>query len=301
MPVDPAHPEIDPHVLGEWRLAPVEFVGGRRNHHWRVEREGEPAVLRRYAAMQGDINYELEVLHRLRGSGWPVPKLLEQPAVFGSAYWGLFSLLPGAPTTRTGSAEERTRGRLLAELHNATASLADLGQRDGFQRTDTIITDPALVTAVRSYERIRPDVGGLMRWHIDRACARLAALGLVGAEQIVLHSDFAPWNLLFESDVLSGVLDFESTHLDFRVADFALSWRGAYDDVVHGYEDVHPLSELDRQLLVPIFWGWLFLGVKEEIEAMISGQRPGHGFDWQVKQLTRRSPLFGDMAEPYAR
>ncbi len=91
-------------------------------------------------------------------------------------------------------------------------------------------------------------------------------------------------------DRLSGVLDFESTHLDFRVADFALSWRGSYDEVVHGYEAVHPLSDLDWQLLVPVFWGWLFLGVKDEISAMLSGQAAIHGFDWQGQTTVETKP-----------
>ena len=117
----------------------------------------------------------------------------------------------------------------------------------------------------------------------------------------VLAMAVTAWNLLFDDDTLSGVLDFESTHLDFRVADFALAWRGTYDAVVHGYEEVRRLSGLDRQLLVPVFWGWLFRGVKEEIRDMLDGRRASHGFDWQVKQLTRRSTLFGEMADPYQR
>ena len=80
------------------------------------------------------------------------------------------------------------------------------------------------------------------------------------------------------------------------MADFALSWRGWYDDVVRGYDEAHPLSEFDWHLLVPAFWAWLFLGVKERIEQSSPAQLRHEGFAWQVKQFQRRSELFGDLA-----
>jgi aminoglycoside phosphotransferase (APT) family kinase protein len=257
-------------------------------------------VLQRYAdGPTGELGYELEVLRRLRVLGWPVAEVMEQPLVGGGATWCLFSFLPGAPRAKADAKEQRSRGRLLAALHEATASMTDLGQRGGFDRCDAIVLDPELEVAVRAYERVRPAEARMMRWHIDRARERFASLDLAGVEEIVLHGDFASWNVLFDGDELSGILDFEATHMNFRVADFALAWRGHYDEVVHGYEEVHPLSDLDWKLLVPTFWSWLLMGVKEEIESMLGGGREIHGFDWQIKQLSRRTKLFGELAEPY--
>lgn len=150
----------------------------------------------------------------------------------------------------------------MAELHESTASLTDLGQRRGFERCDATICDLGLMAAVQSYERVRSIEGYMMRWHIDRACERLATLDLVDVETLVLHSDFTAWNIFFKGDELSGIVDFEATHLNVRVADFALSWRDRYDEVIHGYEEVHRLSDLDWQLLVPALWSWLFKGGK---------------------------------------
>ena len=291
--------EMDPQVMQEWHLSPVRFLGGQHNLHWLVESGANALVLRRYSDRHSDLGYELEVLRRLRDLGWPVPQLIEQPIVSGGRTWCLFTQLPGAHTTKTGPAEQRARGRLLAELHESTASVTDLGQRRGFNRSDAVIRDPELLAAVRAYERVQPGPGHMMRWHIDRACERLETLDLDAAETLILHSDFSAWNILFEGDELSGVLDFEGTHLNFRVADFALSWRGRYDDVIKGYEEVHQLSDLDRQLLVPAFWSWLFMGVKEEFSSMLKGELAVHGSDWQIVHLARRSKLFGDLAEPY--
>ncbi len=87
--------------------------------------------------------------------------------------------------------------------------------------------------------------------------------------------------------------------MKYRVSDFALAWRGRQDEVIHGYEQVHELTELDRQLLVPAYWAWLFLGVEEGINRMISGISTPHGFDWQTKHLLRRSRFHDGWAEPY--
>ncbi|MFP6643162.1 MAG: phosphotransferase [Candidatus Latescibacterota bacterium] len=102
-------------------------------------------------------------------------------------------------------------------------------------------------------------------------------------EYQVLHSDFAPWNILFDGDECTGILDFEATHLNVRVADFAMSWRGYYDDVVHGYEEVHKLTDLDWQLLVPTFWSWLFISARDHIERTPPAELRRDSFSWQIK------------------
>ncbi len=191
MQPDGTKPEIEPTILARWNLSPLRSLGGRVNEQWLVKRGSERAVLRRYASVHSDIDYEVEVLRRLAAAGWPVPRPMEEPISHAGEMWCLFSFLPGMQATKAGPAEQRVRGRLLAELHDATATWSDMGQRTGFDRSDAIIFDPALTTAIREYERIQPDVGRLMRWHIDRAHEQLDDLDLANVEQIVLHSDFA--------------------------------------------------------------------------------------------------------------
>jgi aminoglycoside phosphotransferase (APT) family kinase protein len=117
----------------------------------------------------------------------------------------------------------------------------------------------------------------------------------------ILHSDFVPGNLLFQEGVLTGIIDFESTHLNYRVADFALAWRGSNDEVIEGYEEVTTLSEVERRILVPTFWSWLFLGVESEVRTMVNGLSPVHGFDWQVKHMLRRSRFHDGRVPAYPR
>jgi Ser/Thr protein kinase RdoA (MazF antagonist) len=174
-----------------------------------------------------------------------------------------------------------------------------MGQLRGFSRSDELIRDPKLVALVQEYERIYPDVGHIMRWHIDQALESFERIDLDRAETIVLHSDLAPWNLLFEGASLTGIIDLDGTHLNYRVADFANSWRGYQDEVIDGYQEIHKLTDLDWQLLIPVYWSWMFIGVRDEIKAMVPGKAPPHDFEWQIRHLVRREGLLGRRAERY--
>ncbi|MGH2588553.1 MAG: hypothetical protein ACRDJE_26825, partial [Dehalococcoidia bacterium] len=90
-----------------------------------------------------------------------------------------------------------------------------------------------------------------------------------------------PWNIRYARGTLSAVLDFDAAHLDLRVADFALSWRGYQDDVVRGYEEVSPLEPVERELLVPVYWAWVIASAVAAIDAGEPSDR------WAVRHLLR--------------
>ena len=251
-PSDSPVPQI-PHELAQrWDVEPIEYLGSRYNENWLVECRGSRMVLRGHSRdTWDDIAYELEVMRRLLAMGWPVPTVVEEPILAEGRTWCLFSWLSGAPRESTkSSAEMRARGRLLAQLHDSTALLAGMGQRRGFGLSNDVVGDPQLITSVQEYERTYPVEGHIMRWHIDKALEGFERMDLDRAEKIVLHSDFATWNLLFEAERLTGIIDFEATHLNYRVADFANSWRGNQDELIDGYEDVHKLTDRDWELLI---------------------------------------------------
>ena len=54
-----------------------------------------------------------------------------------------------------------------------------------------------------------------------------------------------------------GPLSQRSTAWDHRIGDFALAWRGKYDDVIHGYAEVSPLEPEEWELLTPLWWAFL--------------------------------------------
>src|SRR5258708_1749755 len=204
-------------LLRRWAIAPTVYLGGRRNQHWLVSSGKTELVLH---ASPFDITYELQVQQYLHREGWPVSQLLREPTWLADKTWCLLERLPGA--SRDDSPEERReRGRLLAQLHASTTRLSGLDQRAGFVLADALAGDPELETSLCAYERLRPREGHIMRWHLEWARTAFAKLDLHDAETVVLHGDFARWNLLFQDDRLTGILDFEASQRNYRVADFA--------------------------------------------------------------------------------
>ena len=230
----------------------------------------------------------------LAAAGWPVPPLREPPIRWYGRWWALFGQLPGQQ--RNGPGEDRRRGRLLAELH-ATTSTFSPAPRSGWLPIRNVVFDPQLGDALRFVERHFPEQGRILLWHHEVAARRFAEVTRP-ALYTTIHGDFTSRNLLFVGARLSGLLDFEATHPDHCVADFALAWRARRDDVVRGYDEVTKLTAIDWQLLTPTLWAWAFLGVAAEVARMQRGEIALSGFDWQVEMLLRRSPLMGpDMAE----
>jgi Ser/Thr protein kinase RdoA (MazF antagonist) len=102
-----------------------------------------------------------------------------------------------------------------------------------------------------------------------------------------------------DAGVLSGVLDLDATHLNYRIADFALAWRGDEDEVIEGYEEISPLSELEWEMLLPTYWAWLFYGVKESLRAILASSSTGVHFEWQTRHFSKRSKLIERLAPTY--
>jgi aminoglycoside phosphotransferase (APT) family kinase protein len=86
----------------------------------------------------------------------------------------------------------------------------------------------------------------------------LAAVGAAELPLMVVHGDFAEWNVHYARGRLAGVIDFGLTHLDSRPYELAIArtWRApeaaaAYRAVVarHGWA----LSELEEAAIGPVY------------------------------------------------
>ena len=133
----------------------------------------------------------------------------------------------------------------------------------------------------------------MLLWHLERARALIAPLEPRARAGIAVHGDFTPWNLLFQNGKLSGILDFELARRDHRIADFALAWRGQYDDVIHAYFEVTPIRAEEWALLTPLWWAQLIEGACRNIRAGVRDD------GWTLKMLMRRSKLMGDASSIY--
>lgn len=271
----------------------VAPLGGRLNQHWLVASGRTQLVLRRWAQSidSASVDYELRLLDALALRGWPVAPAIDTPIVVDGRVWSLAPFLAGEPPSADDPrAEQRTRGRLLAALHSDLTHLDGFGQRAPWRRCEAILSDPTLDTLLDSFERLQPEASRILRWHLHRARELLAGLHIEGWPGIVVHGDFTAWNLRFSDGRLSGILDFELAHWDHRIADFALSWRGRYDDVIYGYDEVAPLQADEWAALTPMWWAHLLEGACHDIAAGVRDD------GWTIKQLLRRSPLMGDDA-----
>jgi Ser/Thr protein kinase RdoA (MazF antagonist) len=280
-------------VLARFGVRVVAPLGGRLNQHWRVASRRANLVLRRWSQAPASIDYEVRLLARLAELGWPVAPILDGPLELDGHIWSLAPFLPGdPPSTDDPVAEQRARGRLLATFHADLAQLPELGQRPGWRRCVAILADPTLDHTLAMHEQTHSDEVRILRWHLGRARERMASLQIRHRPGIVVHGDLTPSNLRFKDGRLSGILDFELAHWDHRVGDFALSWRGKYDDVIYGYTEVSPLEPDEWALLTLLWWAGL-------IDGACQNMRNGIRDDgWIIKKLLQRSVLMGpDTAE----
>ncbi len=282
----------------EFRGRVTRPLGGNANMHWLVERDGSTVVLRRYGPWRGsaEITYEIDVMNRLKERGWPVPEVLAGPVAVGRHQWCLFTRLPGFhPRPRNPSsviAEQRARGRLLAELHADLTDLSNLGQREGWVRREEVLNErpdgPSLEQLLREHEPMFPEEVRVLRGYAEQVRERLSQIGAEKLSVIVNHGDLVSSNVLFLRGKLSGLIDFDATHLDHRVADFAWTWRGKHDEFVRGYEEVSPLNEVEQEMLAPAWWAW----VLDAVRMALLWPTPGPvTFDYPISQLSRGSPL----------
>jgi Ser/Thr protein kinase RdoA (MazF antagonist) len=266
-------------------------------------RAPECAVLRRYGPWRepDEVAYELRVLERTAALGWPVPRALTPPTRVGRHLWCLFHYLRGRPRQPRAAAsrreDQRRRGRLLASLHADLATLAGLGQRPGWRRRDEVLGPRAGGPSVEDVikERVVPDEAAIMLDYAERARVRFAALQPERLPVMVVHGDLIGSNLLYTRGALSGIVDFDFTHLDHRAADFVWTWRGHHDDFVRGYEEVTPLTAADRALLAPSFWAAVLESARLELLWGNASPAPERvSLPGVVEYLQRRSALTGE-------
>ena len=289
----------DEEVLTHFGVRLVAPLGGRLNQHWLVESQHEPLVLRRWwqsveSIGCDSINYEVRLVARLAAMGWPVAPTVEGPMALAGHVWSLAAFLPGELSPAHGSrVEQRARGRLLAQFHADLTQIEDFGQRVGWRRCEEILADPALDNILTRNEPGYSEEVRILRWHLERARAQVAGLSLPSRPGLIIHGDFTPWNLLFTDGRLCGILDFELAHWDHRVGDFALSWRGKYDEFIYGYAEVSPLEPEEWALLTPLWWAGLIEGACRDF------QHGTHDDGWTIKKLLQRSPLMGPDAAAF--
>jgi Ser/Thr protein kinase RdoA (MazF antagonist) len=249
----------------------VRKLSSNWNAQWLVSVGGDRLVLRRSGLWRTlpEVAYELEVHRLVARAGWRVPIAVVQPAQLGPHVWCAFEYIPGRPRHAQSDAAwreiRRQGGRRLAELHD-TLETIDLDQRPNWvYRADVLgprADGPTLEELLSDRTRISAKDSDFLAPFIETFRAWLERHGAAERPVMLNHGDLHGGNVLFEDGKLSGLIDFDFTHVDHRTAEFSWPWRGHYDEFIEGYEDVRPLDDSECALLLPTLWGWLLDAVR---------------------------------------
>jgi Ser/Thr protein kinase RdoA (MazF antagonist) len=281
--------ELIPNVLRSWNIAPddVAPISTNGNAHWRVRRGRDDFVLRMYRRGQSEssIRYELDILNRLRSKGWPVAAAVDETVLHSGFVFALFPLLPGCPHQGETAEHRRSRGRILGELHRELSAVTHVGQRTGWQRADEV------VQGIEARRLCGSDMHRTIAFHLERVRDRLVAAGASSFPVAVIHGDFIAQNLLFQMEALSGVLDFDSVHLDLRAADVACARRSRQDDVVRGYLEIAPLTGAELGCLDDLWRATVLRYALQILGGRVAADTDESELHWCVKQLEKTIPF----------
>jgi len=235
------------------------------NGNWLVDAaDRRRLVLRRYhrQVTRGELGYEHAVLGYLADAGWVVPTALGEPVRWQGRWYCLTRYVPGQAVRAEDPGQRRRRGRDLARLHLALRGAAGrLGQRPEWRAQHTAVI-------VRSGHRWEERVAGLASvsprlaaWAqaaATQAHESLAALGAGELPVMVVHGDFAAWNVHYDRERLAGVIDFGLTHVDSRPFELAIARAYRAPEMLDAYRAElaacgWPLSELEEAAVTPVY------------------------------------------------
>jgi Ser/Thr protein kinase RdoA (MazF antagonist) len=237
----------------------------RGNGNWLVETAGgQRCVLRRYhpQVTQPELAYEHAVLGYLAGVGWVVPAAIGEPVCWQDRWYCLTRYVPGEAVRPEDARQRARRGRDLARLHLALRGAGErIGQRPGWRAQHSAVTVRAACPweeRVRGLASISPRLASWARAAATQAQETLAALGADDMPVMVVHGDFAEWNVHYHHERLAGVIDFALTHADTRPFELAIARGYRAPEMIDAYRAElaacgWPLSELEEAALTPVY------------------------------------------------
>jgi homoserine kinase type II len=261
--------DLPPSLLRLLAISPVRVLTLKdvpgENGSWLIERPGgQRVVLRRYHrdATREELRYEHEVLDHLAQAGWVVPQPVGELVRCEALLYCLTRYVPGQAVRDEDADQERRRGRDLAQLHLALRGLAGrLGQRAGWRAQHQGVTQQTAVdwpACVRSLAQVSPRLGAWAQAATEQTTAALADIGADALPVMVVHGDFAAWNVHYQHGRLAGVIDFGLSHLDSRPYELAIARTWRAPAMVEAYRTElarlgWPLSDLEEAAIRPLY------------------------------------------------
>ncbi|HEY5397462.1 MAG TPA: phosphotransferase [Trebonia sp.] len=283
------------------------------NGNWLVGTAGRPpSVLRRYhpLATREELAYEHAVLGYLAGAGWVVPAALGEPVRWQDRWYCLTRYVPGQAVRGEDAGQRGQRGRDLARLHLALRGLAEpIGQRPGWRARHSAVGGPAVgaPAADRWEERVRGLASvspRLAAWAQAAETQTQAALAVLGADDLpvmVVHGDFAEWNVHYDRGRLAGVIDFGLTHVDTRPYELAIARSYRAPEMTAAYRAElaargWPLSELEEAALTPVYHAFrVGMAAAEMEDGLVTGDYDLAMIERQLSRTATAAPSSPDL------
>ena len=221
----------------------------------------------------------------LHAAGFPLPALLcpkgapETLLMLREQAYELFEFVPGHEYRGT-DAETIDSGTTLARFHqqSRTFTFAEELPTSVYHDALAVRTGlngiPAQLSGHESVTGKEGEVLGVAQALFDaydRAAAQVEQAGLTQLDAGVAHSDWHPGNMLYRNDRVAAVVDYDSVRhapavldvanglLQFSMATDAKPehWPDHVDErrltlFLAGYETARPLTDLERQCLIPL-------------------------------------------------
>lgn len=274
------------------------------NANWLVETaDGQRLVLRRYhyRTTPEDLAYEHAVLGHLAGLGWVVPAALGEPVRWQSRWYCVTRYVPGVGVRAEDSGQRRRRGRDLARLHLALrGAAARMGQRPGWRPQHSAVTvyaDDHWEERVRGLAAVSPRLAGWARAAAAQTRQSLAAVGARDLPVMVVHGDFASWNVHYDGERLAGVIDFALTHVDTRPFELAIARTYRAPEMIDAYRAElaaggWPLSELEEAALTPVYRAFrVGMAAAEMEDGLVTGVYDLAVIERQLSRTATAAPL----------
>ena len=219
--------------------------GGASRETWSFTAGGAPLVVRRDPPGRADaaaMAREAALLASAAGAGVPVPRLVARGDDLDGTPFLIMEKLDGETIPRKLLRDERFAGvrpRLARELGAILARLHTMTPVPGLPDGDPLA---GITAQYESHDEPRPAIEVALRWLADH---RPPASG----RPVVVHGDFRTGNLMITPAGVSGVLDWELTHLGDPAEDLGWlcvkAWRfgslapaggfGGREDLLAGY------------------------------------------------------------------
>ena len=125
----------------------------------------------------------------------------------------------------------------------------------------------------------------------------LAALGADELPVIVVHGDFAAWNVHYDRERLAGVIDFGLTHVDTRPFELAIARAYRAPEMLDAYRAElaaggWPLSELEEAALTPVYRAFrVGMAAAEMEDGLVTGVYDLAMIERQLARTSTAAPL----------